>query len=160
MGCHVVTTPEGYKKVECNTQVRYTYTPILPSGWFAQTVAPFSANTFDANLAKLDLTGTTVPLGSTSGNYVLSLYNGTATIGAHTFAWVKSGNALISADPVAVNAWVRQFPMATNFSVDSPLSFPAPANVTATVTMTSVYNSQTYGSSSQTLMTGPKTRMQ
>jgi hypothetical protein len=132
----------------------YVLRQYIPESWLAQAAAPFNANTFDASLAKLDLSGTTVPASATTGVYTITLYQGTTTVAANTFNWIKSGNYILASNPASVNAWVRQYPQATDFTAKANLKFSAPNNTVATVASASVYNAITYATSRTSISVG------
>lgn len=121
----------------------------LPEGWLAQVAAPVSPSTFDALLLRLSTQGTNIPMSSTSGNFTVTLYQGSTPVASSVFGWIRNGSDLIASQPSVVTAWVRQFPNADGFTADVTLSFTATTASTATVQAATVYNGTTYASSSQ-----------
>lgn len=121
----------------------------------AQQTLPLSTATFDASLVRLSTNGSDVPPAASNGQFTVSLYQGKSLLASTPANWFRSGGDIFLSDPVALNAWVRQYPGADGFSYSGHIVFQ-PASAESVTIQTSHVYAQTVTASSTATYSAPK----
>jgi hypothetical protein len=77
-----------------------------------------STTSLDVSQLAVDITGYGTLVPDTAGTGTLILKQGATVIGSTSFAYVVLDSMAVAADPVAVNAWIAQYPSADGFDVE------------------------------------------
>lgn len=106
------------------------------------------ASTFDASQMRVDISTTNVAITNSTGNFIVSLYDGSTLIAQNTFAYYRSGNSLYPTDPSAINSWVSGYSQYTqvqvsNTNYDLTYTPTTTATTTGTVGSAVVYQGTT-----------------
>lgn len=107
-----------------------------------------STVSFDASQMRVDLTPTNVAITNSTGNFIVSLYNGSALVAQRTFAYYRSGNSLYATNPGIINSWISGYSQYTQVKVvnsnnDLTYSPTTTATTTASIGSALVYQGTT-----------------
>lgn len=83
----------------------------------SEAMASTTASTFDASQMRVDLSTTNVAITSSTGNFVIYLYDGSTLVAQKTFAYYKSGNSLYATNPGAIDSWISGYSQYTRVTV-------------------------------------------
>lgn len=107
-----------------------------------------------ANDVYIDTAGTDFALSNT-GNVVLTLTDARgAILAASHFAWVRSGSRLMFAHPSSVQAWLSQYPAATNVTSRMTVGSPPADGESHVLSTALVYQGTTQASTVFTIDPG------